>query len=158
METREDAIAFGYGSANTAFDQQREYGTLENSIASHRQNVTDTIAEYHLTEFETETLEAFDARINSLAETVGYEDLPVWQVTVLCPLEFRQRKHSVLFYQVVRRTEAEAIEAVRTAVINDRPYRGYRIIDCGRAGSSLTVCLQGATTRTPEQVADAPTL
>ena len=157
--SEKECLDFGRASADTAIDQREAYSSLQESADSHRQNVIDTLAEYNAIGFKMEALEAFDARLAELtAPVAAYEDLPVWQVTILCPLEARQRKHSILFYNVVRRTEKEAIEAVRTAVIAERPYKGYRIIDCSRAGSSLSVRLHGTTNRLPSQVENAPTL
>ncbi len=102
---------------------------------------------------------AFDREVRRLRTGSAYSDVPpLWTVTVLCPRQYRQRKHVVLYYRVARYTEAEAIEAVRETIIDERPYKGYRIIDCGRSGSSLSVYLHGSATRTPEQVEGAPTL
>ena len=65
--THDEAVDFGRASAEWALDAFHDYGSLENSIGSARENVRDTLQEYHAVQFEAEAFEAFDAVIRKNA-------------------------------------------------------------------------------------------
>ena len=45
LKTRDEAVSFGVRSADSAFDQQGEYGSLEEAVDAYRVNLADTITE-----------------------------------------------------------------------------------------------------------------
>lgn len=63
---KEQAIEFAKASACGAFDQAPAYGGLENSIASHRENVRDTLNDEGAADFEADAFSAFDAEVSRL--------------------------------------------------------------------------------------------
>ena len=65
MMTREEAIDFGRFSAVTALDQISEWGTLQNSIDTYRDNLRDTLNEHRASQHEPEAFAAFDAYIRA---------------------------------------------------------------------------------------------
>lgn len=65
MMTREEAIDFGRFSAVTALDQISEWGTLQNSIDTYRDNLRDTLNEHRASQHEPEAFAAFDAYIEA---------------------------------------------------------------------------------------------
>jgi hypothetical protein len=60
---RTEALAFARSSADTAIDQASEY---EDSVASYRDNVRDTLKDERAVELEEEAFEVYDARIAEL--------------------------------------------------------------------------------------------
>lgn len=67
MMTKTDALSFARTSANIAVDCAADYDGLENSIASHRENIRDTLNEEGASEHEAECFAVYDARILELA-------------------------------------------------------------------------------------------
>jgi hypothetical protein len=61
MMTRDEALSFARFSAEVAFDQVGEWGTLQNSIDNYRQNVQCTLIENRASQYENEAYAAFDA-------------------------------------------------------------------------------------------------
>lgn len=61
MMNKQECIEFAVSSAYMAFDQVTEYGTLEWSIASHRDNVRDTLNDERSSQHEDDAFDAFDA-------------------------------------------------------------------------------------------------
>lgn len=59
-------------NAFTAFDNYQDHGTLDASIAAHRQNVVDTLGDWGIKGKDEEALALFDARVEELwnAETI----------------------------------------------------------------------------------------
>jgi hypothetical protein len=60
MMTREQAIGFAKASADMAIDQAPEWGSMQNSIDTYRENVIDTLKDERAADHEQECLEAFD--------------------------------------------------------------------------------------------------
>jgi hypothetical protein len=62
------AQTIGINNANMAFDQANDYDTIADAIASHWDNVQDTLAEEGILTDETfaEAQRAFDARVAQL--------------------------------------------------------------------------------------------
>jgi hypothetical protein len=63
----EDIISFAMSSAQSAFDGQRDYADLCDSIGSHRDNIRDTLAEYQVAQYEELARAIFDARVAELS-------------------------------------------------------------------------------------------
>lgn len=63
MMTKQECIEFAVASAYAALDQAAEYGGLQNSIDSHRDNVRDTLNDERSTQHEADAFDAFDAVI-----------------------------------------------------------------------------------------------
>ena len=66
MMTLQQAIEFAESSAEMAFDQRSEYGTLADAIASHADNVRDTLNDERSAQHEPDAFAAFDARVARL--------------------------------------------------------------------------------------------
>jgi len=66
MMTLQQAIEFAESSAEMAFDQRNEYGTLADAIASHADNVRDTLNDERSAQHEPDAFAAFDARVARL--------------------------------------------------------------------------------------------
>lgn len=65
MMSRDDAVAFGKASAAMALDQADAYGSLKNSLDSHRDNVRDTLNDERSAEHEEAAWSAFDAAVSA---------------------------------------------------------------------------------------------
>lgn len=61
--TYTEAVDFGKVSAYTALDAVGDYGSLEDAVESHRQNIRDTLAEYKASVYEIDAFAIFDAII-----------------------------------------------------------------------------------------------
>ena len=61
---RDFALTFARLSAMEAFDCWREYGSVADSVAAHRQNVRDTLAEYGATCHLARALAQFDLMVD----------------------------------------------------------------------------------------------
>lgn len=61
--TQQDAIEFALRCAHGAFDQRGEF---EDSIASLRENVRDTLADYGVSQYEEAAFAAYDEQIAQL--------------------------------------------------------------------------------------------
>jgi hypothetical protein len=66
MMSKTDALSFARTSANIAVDCAADYDGLEKSIASHRENIRDTLNEQGSPEHEAECFAIYDARILEL--------------------------------------------------------------------------------------------
>ena len=89
------------------------------------------------------------------------ESVPMWCVYVAEPMRPRRRKQTLLMYRVGALTREEAIEAVRKRVLEDAHTGwdlGGRIVGCYLKGDSSSVVFDGSVTRTPESVAEMPSL
>jgi hypothetical protein len=72
MYTQQQAIEFGKASAMMALDAWGDYGSVQNSIDCHRDNVRDTLNDERSSQWEADAWRAFDAYI--AAHSV--EDVP----------------------------------------------------------------------------------
>lgn len=63
---KQQAIEFAQMSASMAVDMRDDYGDLEASIASHRDNIRDTLKDERSSEWETVAWEEFDLQITEL--------------------------------------------------------------------------------------------
>lgn len=59
--TYSEAVDFAKASAYAALDDTGEYDSVEDAVASHRQNVRDTLVEYQAAVYEIDAFAAFDA-------------------------------------------------------------------------------------------------
>lgn len=85
--------------------------------------------------------------------------IPIWWVYVAQRMNSRQRKQTLLIYRAVAKTREQAIEMVRKQIVQSEfSWRDERIVDCRRHGSSDVVVCEGSVTRTPESVAEMPSL
>ena len=66
INTKQEAVAFAKLSADMAFDQQAEYGGLDQSIDIYRDNVRDTLNEHGASCHEDAAWAAFDSRVQAL--------------------------------------------------------------------------------------------
>jgi hypothetical protein len=66
MMSKADALSFARTSANIAVDCAADYDGLDNSIASHRENIRDTLNDEGASEHEAECFAIYDARILEL--------------------------------------------------------------------------------------------
>lgn len=66
ITTKQEAVAFAKLSADMAFDQQAEYGGLDQSIQVYRDNIRDTLNDHGVWQFEGDAWAAFDSRIEAL--------------------------------------------------------------------------------------------
>lgn len=63
MMNREQAVEFAASSADMAVDQACAFPSVQDAVASYRENVRDTLKDERAAEFEPEAFDAFDARI-----------------------------------------------------------------------------------------------
>jgi hypothetical protein len=64
MMTKQECIEFAVSSAYAAFDQRSEYA---DAIASHRDNVRDTLNDERSAQHEPDAFDAFDAVVAKLS-------------------------------------------------------------------------------------------
>lgn len=75
--TEEQAVEFGRASARTAIDQRSAYASLDEAVDNYRDNLCDTLVEYHASQHEPEAVRAFDMVLTEhrAANRKTYEDL-----------------------------------------------------------------------------------
>lgn len=66
ITTKQEAIAFAKLSADMVFDQQGEYGGLDQSVQVYRENIRDTLNDHGVWQFEADAWAAFDSRVKAL--------------------------------------------------------------------------------------------
>jgi hypothetical protein len=64
MNSKQAAINVGLANAHAAIDQGDEFGSVDATIATYRENVIDTVTDEKLTEYMFDALCAFDDATN----------------------------------------------------------------------------------------------
>lgn len=64
--TKQEAIEFAVSSARMAVNAWDDYGSLQNSIEAHRDNIRDTLNEYKCSEYEAAAWAVFDAKVTQM--------------------------------------------------------------------------------------------
>jgi len=94
MMTLQDCIAFAESSAEAAFDCWRDdYATLADAIASHADNVRDTLNDERSAQHEPDAFAAFDARV---ARLHAAEDSARWLMARDYGVTMRERSGRVV--------------------------------------------------------------
>lgn len=80
------------------------------------------------------------------------EELRLWRVYILVPLEPRQRKHTLRFYRVCAISDEAAKEIVQREILDDRSDNKLRIVNVREIGAINTPYYDGMITLTPAEV------
>lgn len=80
------------------------------------------------------------------------QSLPIWRVYVLQPLQFRQRKQTIMIYRVGAVTEADAIQKVQADIVDEWPHKNMQIVECRLFSAYGAVTCDGALHQTPSEV------
>lgn len=82
----------------------------------------------------------------------------IYRVSVLKPIEARQKKHMVHLYRVGAKSAQEAVAAVRAKLTNHNNAQDWRIVGCSDFSAVSAVILDGVYSCGKEQAKKLVTL